>query len=176
VRDAFPDIRVVAYVDDVHLQDPPEAATDSLRLLVTATALIGLTPSLPKCAAYVQSAATGSAVASALGIAHRPEGLVAAGTPLGLDAFVEADARSWAETVAGLVTALASLPLGSSGDTAGNKKVIGEDQDVPPDRYEACAYLADHGEPPRYEWEAQNGPEGDKWKVACWQELTSMAE
>jgi hypothetical protein len=37
---------------------------------------------------------------------------VAAGTPLGSDAFVEADARSRAETVAGLVTALASLPLG----------------------------------------------------------------
>jgi hypothetical protein len=37
---------------------------------------------------------------------------VAAGTPLGSDAFVETNARSWAETVAGQVTALASLPLG----------------------------------------------------------------
>jgi hypothetical protein len=37
---------------------------------------------------------------------------VAAGTPLGSDAFVGADARSRAVTVAGLVTALASLPLG----------------------------------------------------------------
>jgi hypothetical protein len=37
---------------------------------------------------------------------------VAAGTPLGSNAFVEADARSQAETVAGLVTALTSLPLG----------------------------------------------------------------
>jgi hypothetical protein len=37
---------------------------------------------------------------------------VAAGTPLGSDAFVETDARSRAETVASLVTALASLPLG----------------------------------------------------------------
>jgi hypothetical protein len=52
------------------------------------------------------------AVASTLGIAHRPEGLVAAGTPFGSDAFVESDARSQAEAVAGLVTALASLPLG----------------------------------------------------------------
>jgi hypothetical protein len=46
-------------------------------------------------------------------IAHRPEGLVAAGTPLGSDAFVETNARSRAETVASLVTALASLPLGN---------------------------------------------------------------
>jgi hypothetical protein len=80
--------------------------------LVSTTAPIGLTPSLPKCAAYAQSAATGLAVASALGIAHRPEGLVAAGKPLGSDAFVETDACSRAETVASLVTALASLPLG----------------------------------------------------------------
>jgi hypothetical protein len=112
VRDAFPDVRVVACADDVHLQGPPDAATEAFRLKVTATAPIGLTPSLPKCAAYAQSAATSLAVASALGIAHRPVGLVAAGTPLGLDAFVEADARSRAETVADLVTALASLPLG----------------------------------------------------------------
>jgi hypothetical protein len=102
----------VAYADDVHLQGLPESAIEAFRLLVTATARIGLTPSLPKCAAYAQAAATGLAVASALGIAHCPEGLVAAGTPLDLDAFVETDARSRAETVAGLVTALASLPLG----------------------------------------------------------------
>jgi hypothetical protein len=112
IWDAFPDVRVVAYADDVHLQGPPEAAIEAFRLLVTATAPIGLAPSLPKCAVYAQSAATGLAVASALGIAHRPEGLVAAGRPLGLDAFVETDARSRAETVASLVTALASLPLG----------------------------------------------------------------
>jgi hypothetical protein len=91
---------------------PPEAAIKAFRLLVTATAPIGLTPSLPKCAAYAQSAAIGLAVAFALGIAHRPEGLVAAGMPLGSNAFAEADARSRAETVASLVTALASLPLG----------------------------------------------------------------
>jgi hypothetical protein len=45
------------------------------------------------------------------GITHRPKGLAAAGTPLGSDPFVEADARFRAETVAGLVAALASLPL-----------------------------------------------------------------
>jgi hypothetical protein len=46
------------------------------------------------------------------GYGPSPRGIVAAGTPLGSDAFVEADARSQAETVAGPVTALASLPLG----------------------------------------------------------------
>jgi hypothetical protein len=112
VLDAFRDFRVAAYADDVHLQSLPEAAIEAFRLLVTATSTIGLAPSLPKCVAYAQSAATGSAVTSALGVTLRPEGLVAAGMPLGSDAFVEADARSWAKTVAGLVTALASLPLG----------------------------------------------------------------
>jgi hypothetical protein len=37
---------------------------------------------------------------------------VAAGAPLGSDAFVEANTGCRAETVAGLVTAHASLPLG----------------------------------------------------------------
>jgi hypothetical protein len=115
VRDTFPNVCVVAYADDMHLQGPPEAAIEAFQLLVTATAPIGLTPSLPKCAAYAQSAATGLVVASALGIAHRPEALVDAGTPLGSDALVEADARSRAETVAGLVTTLASLPLSRQG-------------------------------------------------------------
>jgi hypothetical protein len=59
------------------------------------------------CAACAQSAATGSAVASALGVNHRLEGLVAAGTPLGSNAFVKSVARSRDETVA----AYASLPL-----------------------------------------------------------------
>jgi hypothetical protein len=71
--------------DRMHLQGPPEAVVEAFRLLVSTTAPIGLTPSLLKCAAYAQSAATGLAVASDLGIAHRPEGLVAAGTPLGSD-------------------------------------------------------------------------------------------
>jgi hypothetical protein len=62
VRDAFPDVRVVAHADDVHLQGPTEAAIEAFRLLVTLTAPIGLTPSLPKCVAHTQSAATGSAV------------------------------------------------------------------------------------------------------------------
>jgi hypothetical protein len=81
VQDVFPDVRAVAYADVVHLQGPPEAAIDALRLLVTATTPIGLAPSLPKCAAYAQSAATSLTVASALGVNHRTEGLVAAGTP-----------------------------------------------------------------------------------------------
>jgi hypothetical protein len=72
VRDAFLVVGVVAYADDAHLQGPPEAAIEAFQLLVTATAPIGLTPSFSKCAAYAQSAATGSAVASALGVAHRP--------------------------------------------------------------------------------------------------------
>jgi hypothetical protein len=54
---------------------------------------------------------------------------LAAGKTLGSDAFVEADARSRAETVASLVTALASLPLGRQDKfllLAAGKKVINE--------------------------------------------------
>jgi hypothetical protein len=105
VRDTFPDVRVVAYADDVHLQSPPEAAIKAFRLLVTAAAPIGLAPSLPKCAAYAQSAATGLAVASALGVSHYPEGLEAAGMPLSSAAFDKADARSQAKTGQGLLRA-----------------------------------------------------------------------
>jgi hypothetical protein len=111
IDDTFPDARVVAYADDAHLQGTPEAAIEAYWLLVTATAPISPAPSLPKCALHAWMAATGSSFASALGVAHRLEGLVAAGTPLGSDTFVKADARSWAESVTGLVTALASLPV-----------------------------------------------------------------
>jgi hypothetical protein len=112
VRDASPDVRVVAYANDKHLQGRPEAAIEAFRLLVTATASIGLALSLPECVVYARTAAFGLAVASALGIAPRPDGLVAAGTPLSSDAFVKASARSQVETVASLVAALASRPLG----------------------------------------------------------------
>jgi hypothetical protein len=49
--------------------------------------------------------------AAALDIAHSPVGLVAAGTPLGSNVFVEADARSRATAVESLVTSLTSVPL-----------------------------------------------------------------
>jgi hypothetical protein len=84
VRDAFPNVSLVAYANDVH----SEAAIEAFWLLVTATAPIGLAPFLYKCAVHAQSAATSSAVFSALGVTHRPEGLIAAGTPLGSDALV----------------------------------------------------------------------------------------
>jgi hypothetical protein len=42
---------------------------------------------------------------------HRTEGLDAAGTPFGSDAFVEANARCRAAAVQSLVTSLTSLPL-----------------------------------------------------------------
>jgi hypothetical protein len=71
-RDAFSDVYVLAYADDVLLQ---EAAIEVFWLLGTATAPIGLAPSLLKCAAYARSAATGLAVASALGVTYCPEGL-----------------------------------------------------------------------------------------------------
>jgi hypothetical protein len=47
MRDAFPDVRKVAYADDVHLHGPPEAAIEAFRLLDIATAETGLAPSLP---------------------------------------------------------------------------------------------------------------------------------
>jgi hypothetical protein len=64
---------VVAYADDVHLQDPPSTVIKAFRYLVAATAEIGLSPSVSKCAAYAQLADTSAAIAAALGIAHHPE-------------------------------------------------------------------------------------------------------
>jgi hypothetical protein len=55
VREVFLDVHMVAYADDMHLQGPPEAAIEAFWLLVTATALIDLTPPIPKCAAYALS-------------------------------------------------------------------------------------------------------------------------
>jgi hypothetical protein len=65
VRDAFPNVCMVAYADDVHLQGPPEAAIKAFRLLVTATAPISLTPPLEADAAFL-------AAAGAADVAMRP--------------------------------------------------------------------------------------------------------
>jgi hypothetical protein len=50
----------------VHLQGPPEAAVEAFRLLVSTTAPMGLTPSLPKCAAHAAPPAP-TALHSSLG-------------------------------------------------------------------------------------------------------------
>jgi hypothetical protein len=59
----------------------PPSAIKAFRFLVAATAKMGLSPSLSKCAAYARLADTGAATAATLDIAHQPEGLFAAGTP-----------------------------------------------------------------------------------------------
>jgi hypothetical protein len=100
----FSDVRVVTSADDVHLQGPPLSVSKAFCFLVTATAEIGLSPSLSKCAAHARSADTSAATATALGITHHPEKLVAASTLLGADTFVEADAGSRSAAAASLLT------------------------------------------------------------------------
>jgi hypothetical protein len=90
---------------------PPAPAIIAFRLLVTAIATIGLILSFSKCAAFTLSATTGSAAASALGTAYRPEGFVAIRMPLGSDDFLEPGACSRASSVSGLVTSPVSFPL-----------------------------------------------------------------
>jgi hypothetical protein len=101
----------VAYVDGVHSQPDPAFYIGVFQLLVVATATIDLIHSLSNCALYVLAAATSSAGMSTQGITHRPEGLMATGTPLSSGAFVEADAHSRFVFDSVLVTPLASIPL-----------------------------------------------------------------
>jgi hypothetical protein len=84
VQRTFTDEQVVAYANDVHLQGPPPSAIDAFRFLVAATAEIGMSPSLSKCAAYAPSAVSGAATADALGLSPSPcasEALVSASPP-----------------------------------------------------------------------------------------------
>ena len=90
---AHPDAALVAIADDCALQRPEAAVVPAFRALVGHCQAIGLDVKLPKSGAYSsQNKPAAARVAAALGIPHREDGIVAAGSPMGTDAFVAAQA------------------------------------------------------------------------------------
>lgn len=101
----------VAYADDGYLQGSPASVIAAFPAICRLGASIGLTARLDKCGVYSPNAMVGAEVAAALGIPHRVDGLVVAGTPIGSDEFVAASANKSSQAVCKVIEDLIALPL-----------------------------------------------------------------
>jgi hypothetical protein len=103
--------RPLAYADDTFLQGAPEPTIRAHQALTALAAPLGLHAQLTKCKVYSEDAAAASAVADHLELQHAPEGLLAAGTPIGTPAFQSARADACADHTCQLMEELQALPL-----------------------------------------------------------------
>jgi hypothetical protein len=87
----------LAYADNTFLQGAPEPTVRAYQALIALAAPLGLHAQLTKCTVYSEDAAAASAVADHLELQHAPEGLLAAGTPIGAPAFQSAPADACAD-------------------------------------------------------------------------------
>jgi hypothetical protein len=79
--------------------------------LTALAAPLGLRAQPVKCAVYFEDTAAAASVAPALGMHHAPEGLLAAGTPVGSTAFEAASAATCADKACTLMDRMQALPL-----------------------------------------------------------------
>jgi hypothetical protein len=106
-----PTIACIAFADDSFLQGSEAGVVNAFPALCELGASIGLEARPNKCGAYSPDALASAEVATTLGIAHHVDGLVAAGTPIGTDAFVAASAQKQADAVCKAMDDLMALPL-----------------------------------------------------------------
>jgi hypothetical protein len=105
--------RPLAYADDTFLQGAPAPTMQAFAALTALAAPLGLRSQPAKCAVHSVDPAAAAAVASQLGVRHAPEGILAAGTPLGAPAFQTAQADTRATRACSLMEELMELPLGA---------------------------------------------------------------
>jgi hypothetical protein len=100
-------------VGSVHdfLQGGPELTVQALHALLTLPGPFGLPPQLDKCAVYSADARAAASIPGQLGMHHAPDGLLAAGTPVGTPAFQEAHADRCVAHACHLMEDLEALPL-----------------------------------------------------------------
>ena len=109
VRDAHPDVAVVAYADDVFPLGAPTALPVAYRAFPARAKAIGLHARPAQCTVY-SPASDVSPVATQLGVTHAPDGLVAAGTPVGTDPFIRAHVLNVARYACAQVRRLSFTP------------------------------------------------------------------
>jgi hypothetical protein len=79
--------------------------------LTALAAPLGLRAQPVKCAVYSEDTAAAASVAAAMGMHHAPEGLLAAGTPVGTTAFEAASAATCDDKACTLMDRMQALPL-----------------------------------------------------------------
>jgi hypothetical protein len=108
----FPEVRVIAYLDDVYLQGPGDAVEHAYLRLSERCKQIGLDMAPEKCESWsAENAAAAQKLADNVGMKFAEEGFVAAGCPLGSSAFVRSHANSSARKVSSLIQRVLDLPL-----------------------------------------------------------------
>jgi hypothetical protein len=108
----FPDVRVLAYLDDVYLQGPTDAVHNSFSRFSHLCQSIGLDMATEKCEVWSRCSSEDAQVLSdKLGMKFAAEGFVAAGCPLGSEDFVQSHANSAADKVVQLIHRVLELPL-----------------------------------------------------------------
>jgi hypothetical protein len=103
--------RPVAFADDTFLQGSQAPTTRAFHAMTALAAPLGLRAQPGKCAVYSEDTATAASVAAALGMHHAPEGLLAAGTPVGTTAIEAASAATCADKACTLMDRMQTLPL-----------------------------------------------------------------
>jgi hypothetical protein len=80
VAGAHPEAHVVAYFHGINVVGPADSAVRACDRLITQVLSVGLTPVPTKCAVYCRNTDMALAAAAELGIAHKEQGVVIAGT------------------------------------------------------------------------------------------------
>jgi hypothetical protein len=104
--------RPLTYADDTFLQGALAPTMQAFTALTALAALLGIYSQPAKCAVHFGDHAAATAVADQLGMRHAPEGLPAAGTPIGTPSFQTANAESCATRACHLMDELLAQPLG----------------------------------------------------------------
>jgi hypothetical protein len=101
----------LAYADDNFLQGAPEPTMWAFHALVALAEPLGLQVQLGICAVYSVDTRAETSVANQLGVRHAPNGLLAAGTPVGTPAYQAAQADRCADRACSLMDDLHALPV-----------------------------------------------------------------
>ena len=112
MQELFPELRLIAYADDVYLQGSIEQVTAAYNELVELSSNIGLQVQPAKCAAYSTDSDAARVVVEQLGVRFVPseEGMVAA-MPVGSDAFAKKHADEIAAKTVRVIDTLLEVPV-----------------------------------------------------------------
>ena len=108
----FPQVRVLAYLDDVYLQGPAADVERAFRRFSQLCKSIGLDMATEKCEGWSPGDPAGAQeLSERLGMKFADQGLVAAGCPLVSEAFVQSEANYAADQTVQLIKRVLELPL-----------------------------------------------------------------
>lgn len=105
------DVRIIAYLDDIFIQGSAEGVVLAYNLLQASAAEIGLVMQPKKSTVYSKDVTAATTVAEMLGFEVSTEGIMAAGCPVGTEAYIAEQANGCADKVVFLIDKLMGLQL-----------------------------------------------------------------